>query len=162
MAKSTFCLLFFLLTLPVRGQQEELLIDLPDVDSAILATQLLQTDSMVQAERMLQMAGVQLLDSCYGTAHYTYFMPNRVVRFTLTRQKDGPRLHDVSFSAPAVENLLPKAMLRLGYRQVSREEGHAEYRHKRLGIRASLDYDPTWSTCSMVFRLTDNKQTLKQ
>ena len=159
--RGLLCLLLCLLTLPMRGQEAELLIDLPDVDSAILATELIQTESMSQACRVLELAGVQLADSCNGTAHYTYLVPNRIVCFTLTRQRHSPRLRSISFSAPVVERLLPETMLRLGYRIVRRKEGHAEYRHKRLGIEATLDYDPASCTCSMDFRLIDNNKTSK-
>ena len=157
MRKVLPCLLFCLLALPMRGQQTELLIDLPDVDSAILATELIQTESMSLACRVLELAGVQLADSCNGTAHYTYLVPNRIVCFTLTRQRHSPRLRSISFSAPVVERLLPETMLRLGYRMVRRKEGHADYLHKRLGIEATIDYNPAMGTCSMVFWLTDNK-----
>lgn len=150
-------LLICLLSLPVWGQQAEPSIDLPDVDAAILATELMQTESMTEACMMLEELGVQLLDSCYGTAHYTYLKPNRVVRFTLTRQRNGPRLRVVSFSAPAVEQLLPKALRRLGYRLIKHQENYAEYRHSRLPIHATLEYQPVWHICSMTFRLTDDK-----
>ena len=83
---SLLALLITLLTLPTSGQQNEQSIELPDVDAAILSTELLQTESMTEACKMLEMAGVHLLDSCNGTAHYSYLMPNRVVRFTLTHQ----------------------------------------------------------------------------
>ena len=151
------CLLFCLLTLPMRGQQAEPAIDLPDVDSAILATEMLQTDSMSQACRMLEMVGAQLLSYSNGTALYTHFVTNRNTIFTLTQQRDSPRLRTVSFSAQTVGRLLPETMLRLGYRLDWRKKGHAEYRHKHLGINATLDYNPAWSTCSMEFRLTDKK-----
>lgn len=150
-------LLISLLSLPVWGQQAESSIDLPDVDAAILATELMQTESMTEACMMLEELGVQLLDSCYGTAHYTYLKPNRVVSFTLTKQRNGPRLRTVSFSAPAVEQLLPKALKRLGYWLVKRQEGYAEYRHRRLPIHATLEYQPVWHISSMTFRLTDDK-----
>ena len=150
-------LLISLLSLSAWGQQTELSIDLPDVDAAILATELMQTESMSEACMMLEELGVQLLDSCYGTAHYTYLKPNRVVRFTLTRQRNSPRLRTVSFSAPAVEQLLPKALRRLGYRLVTHQENYAEYRHSRLPIHATLEYQPVWRISSMTFRLTDDE-----
>ena len=155
MIKSVCCLLFCLLSLHARGQQMERLIELPDVDAAILATELLQTDNMSQACQMMELAGVHLLDSCYGTVHYSYLMPNRVVRFTLTQQRKGSRLRTVSFAAPTVRQMLPEVLKRLGYRQVQLQGGHAEYRHRRLPIRATLEYQPAWHISSMTFRLSD-------
>ena len=148
-------LLINLLILPMWGQQMEQSIELPDVDAAILSTELLQTDSMSQACKMMEMAGVHLLDSCYGTAHYSYLMPDCVVRFTLTRQRNGSRLRTVSFSAPAVERMLPKVLKQLGYQLVERQKGCAKYRHRRLPIRATLDYQPTWHISSMMFQLLE-------
>ena len=156
--KGAFCLLFCLLSLSLRGQQSEPLIELPDVDAAILATEMLQTESMSQACRMMEMAGVYLLDSCYGTAHYSYLMPDRVIRFTLTQQRKGPRLRTVSFAAPAVGWLLPEVLKRLGYQLVQRQETHADYRHRQLPIRATLDYQPAWHISSMTFRLLENER----
>lgn len=161
MRKVLSSLLLCLLALPMRGQQAESSIDLPDVDSAILATEMLQTDSMSQACRMLEMAGLQLADSCYGTARYINLVPKRVVWFTLTRQRHSPRLRSVSCSTPVVERLLPETMLRLGYQLVWREEGHAVYSHRHLNIKATLDYNPASCTCSMEFRLMDNNKTSK-
>ena len=157
MIKSTLPLLFCLLTLPMKGQQARALIELPDVDAAILATEMMQTDSMAQACRMLEMAGFHLQGSCYGTARYSYLMPKRDILFTLTQQPDGPGLRYVSFSAPAVERLLPETLRRLGYQMTERVEGTAQYRHKRLGFRATVGYQPAWNVVTMTLRLADKE-----
>ena len=154
----SFVMLFCLLTLPAWSQQAELSIELPDVDAAILATELLQTENAEHAHRMMRQLDVQLIDSCYGTSHYTYLHPGRVVRFTLTQRKDSPRLRQVSFAAPAVERLLPQALLRLGYRVTAEHDNCTDYRHDRLGVSATLDYDPVWQISSMTFSLEHKRQ----
>jgi hypothetical protein len=85
--------------------------------------------------------------------------PEEYDQWLLLRQYRPGLEYAVSLLAqrPYAEGELEARMLRLGYRLDWRKKGHAEYRHKHLGINATLDYNPAWSTCSMEFRLTDKK-----
>lgn len=158
---TTFLLSLLLCLIPhvAWSQGNTTLGELPDVDGAILATELLQTESRELAEGMMKELGYKRK---YHDGKETVFSlvaggRGQVIRVEWKRHAPNPA-QLVSFTAsPSSGQLLREAMLRVGYLCVTTEEQQAEFRHNRLGIHATIAFDPIWDTSSLVFSLADQE-----